>query len=52
MGILGGVTALQASLILWKGYKLGAIEMGVWILLLAAGVMLANAILMHNGRQA
>ena len=52
MMVLGCVTALQACLILWKGYKLGAIGMGVWLLLLAAGVMLANAILIHKNRQA
>ncbi len=50
MALPGFVIALQSSLILWKGYKLGAIGMGAWVLLLAAVVVLANAFLLHRQR--
>lgn len=48
MGILGVIVAVQSSLIGWKGYKLGAIGPGTWLLLLGATLLLALAFLLRN----
>ncbi len=44
-GMLGFV---QASLILWRGYKLHAIGVGAWVLLLGAAMLLLAAVLMRT----
>ena len=51
MALPGLVIALQSSLILWKGYKLGAIGFGVWVLFLAAVVILVNADLLRRNQR-
>ncbi|HEX2898710.1 MAG TPA: hypothetical protein VHS96_03215 [Bacteroidia bacterium] len=45
MGWAGLLALAQACLVLWKGYKLGAIGPGAWLLLAGAALILANALL-------
>ena len=42
MGWAGLLALAQACLVLWNGYKLGAIGPGAWLLLAGAALILAN----------
>lgn len=44
MQIVAGIAMIQSLLVLWRGYKLHAIGLGAWFLLLGAGLMFMGSI--------
>jgi hypothetical protein len=44
LGLCGGLALLLAGLILWEGYKLGAIGMGAWVVLMGAFLILGRGL--------
>jgi hypothetical protein len=48
LGLSGMLGLVQASLIVWRGYKLQAIGIGAWVLLLGAIMILLAAVLLRT----